>query len=83
MACLLLLHPRNAIGWIEVEEGDTEDMEGDPAGDRLRLVVLFYGLGQVLRYAVRFLPWRRHSSRDTETHRRHSDEFPWLTLRGS
>ena len=39
---------------------DAEDMEGDPIGDRLRVVVLS-GPDQVLRYALRFLPGRRHS----------------------
>ena len=39
---------------------DVEDTEGDPTGDRLRVVVLS-GPDQVLRYALRFLPGRRHS----------------------
>ena len=39
---------------------DVEVKEGDPTGDRLRVVVLS-GPDQVLRYALRFLPGRRHS----------------------
>ena len=39
---------------------DVEVKEGDPTGDRLRVVVLS-GPDQVLRYALRFLPSRRHS----------------------
>ena len=39
---------------------DAEDTEGDPTGDRLRVVVLS-GPDQVLQYALRFLPGRRHS----------------------
>ena len=39
---------------------DVEVKEGDPSGIRLRVVVLS-GPDQVLRYALRFLPGRRHS----------------------
>ena len=61
---------------------DVEVKEGDPSGIRLRVVVLS-GPDQVLRYALRFLPGRRHSSRDMKLHRRYTEGPPWLTLRGS
>ena len=62
---------------------DVEVKEGYPTGDRLRVVVLS-GPGQVLRYALRFLLGRRHSFFfDMMIHRRYTEEFPWLTLRGS
>ena len=41
--------------------------EGDPTGDRLRVVVLS-GLDQVLRYASRFLPDLRHSEDTLKIH---------------
>ena len=44
------------------QSGDgLKESEGDPTGDRLRVVVLS-GPDQVLRYALRFLLGRRHSS---------------------
>ena len=39
-----------------MEGEDTEDKEGDPTGDRLRVVVLS-GPGQVLRYAFAIFTW--------------------------